>query len=100
MPTIEVLKTSTTKTKVQNKSEQVNEAHLIEQAQLPNEKQEKQAKVGKMSIWLKILLVLTLSIVALVIGAIVGYGVIGDGNPIDALKIETWRHIYDLVVKK
>lgn len=100
MPTIEVLKTSTTKTRVQNKSEQVNEVQLTEQAQLPNEEQDKKAKTGKMSIWLKILLVLTLSIVALVIGAIVGYGVIGDGKPMDALKIETWRHIYDLVVKK
>ncbi|MEW9500819.1 DNA-directed RNA polymerase subunit beta [Jeotgalibacillus marinus] len=29
----------------------------------------------------------------------VGYGVIGDGDPQDVLKKETWTHILDLVMK-
>lgn len=51
-------------------------------------------------IWLRILVVLVLTAVALLLGLMVGYGVIGDGNPTDALKIETWRHIINLVTTK
>mgnify|MGYP001425995542 CR=1 FL=1 len=32
-------------------------------------------------------------------GAMIGYGVIGDGNPFDVFKLSTWRHIYDIVNK-
>jgi len=37
---------------------------------------------------------------SLIGGLMVGYGVIGDGNPKDVLKKETWTHIVDLVVEK
>ncbi|MGX4670735.1 DNA-directed RNA polymerase subunit beta [Cerasibacillus sp. JNUCC 74] len=50
-------------------------------------------------IWLRIIVVSLLCIIALVIGLMVGYGVIGDGTPIDALKKETWQHIIDIVTK-
>lgn len=29
----------------------------------------------------------------------IGYGVLGDGRPLDALKPSTWQHIIDLVEK-
>lgn len=48
-------------------------------------------------IWLRILLVLALLAAAATAGAMVGYGVIGDGNPKDALKWETWQHILDIM---
>ncbi|WP_010531606.1 DNA-directed RNA polymerase subunit beta [Lentibacillus jeotgali] len=51
-------------------------------------------------IWLRIIVVLVLSAIALLVGLMVGYGIIGDGNPIDALKWETWQHIIDIVVKE
>src|SRR5699024_5718305 len=51
-------------------------------------------------IWQRIIVVLVLSAIALIVGVMVGYGVIGDGNPIDALKWETWQHIIDIVVKE
>ncbi|GGJ91678.1 hypothetical protein GCM10007063_12860 [Lentibacillus kapialis] len=51
-------------------------------------------------IWLRLIVVLVLSVIALLVGVMVGYGVIGDGNPTDALKWETWQHIIDIVVKK
>lgn len=50
-------------------------------------------------IWLRIVVVLIFSAAALVAGLMVGYGVVGDGNPIDALRIETWQHIIDIVTK-
>ncbi|RYG71617.1 DNA-directed RNA polymerase subunit beta [Lentibacillus lipolyticus] len=51
-------------------------------------------------IWLRIIAVLVLSAAALAAGLMIGYGVIGDGNPTDALKWETWQHIIDIVVKQ
>lgn len=48
-------------------------------------------------IWLRIILVLLLLIGAAVVGAMVGYGIIGDGNPGDVLKKETWVHILDII---
>lgn len=50
-------------------------------------------------IWLRIIVVLVLTAIALILGVIVGYGVIGDGAPLDALKKETWQHIVDIVTK-
>ncbi|CDQ38328.1 MULTISPECIES: DNA-directed RNA polymerase subunit beta [Virgibacillus] len=50
-------------------------------------------------IWLRIIVVLLLCLIALVIGLMIGYGVIGDGAPVDALKKETWQHIIDIVIK-
>lgn len=48
-------------------------------------------------IWLRIVIVLVLSILACVFGLMIGYGVIGDGNAIDALKWKTYQHILDLI---
>lgn len=51
-------------------------------------------------IWLRIILVLALIILAAALGAMVGYGVLGDGEPKDALKWETWQHIIDIMSGK
>lgn len=50
--------------------------------------------------WLRLLIVLILVIVSAIIGVIVGYSVIGTGDPGDALRKETWQHILDIVNKK
>ncbi|WP_068673745.1 DNA-directed RNA polymerase subunit beta [Oceanobacillus sp. Castelsardo] len=50
-------------------------------------------------IWLRIIVVLSLALTALVVGLMVGYGVLGDGNPIDALKVDTWQHLIDIVME-
>ncbi len=65
-------------------------------------KKEKKPKKGRrriLPIWLRILIVLLLSALALVLGVMVGYGIIGDGNPTDALEWDTWQHIFDIVTK-
>lgn len=51
-------------------------------------------------IWLRIIIVLVLIIIAAALGAMVGYGVIGDGKAADALKWETWQHIIDIMSGK
>lgn len=51
-------------------------------------------------LWLRLIFVGTLCLVAVLLGAVIGYGLIGDGYPLDALKFDTWRHIFDLVYEK
>lgn len=48
-------------------------------------------------IWLRIIIVIALVALAAVLGVMVGFGVIGDGQPADALKWETWQHILDIM---
>lgn len=51
-------------------------------------------------IWLRLVVITFLCAFALVVGSMVGFGLLGDGKAVDALKIETWRHIIDIVVKE
>ncbi|MFD1861887.1 DNA-directed RNA polymerase subunit beta [Planococcus chinensis] len=51
-------------------------------------------------IWLRIIIVLALIVIAAALGAMIGYGVIGDGKAADALKWETWQHILDIMSGK
>ncbi|MCA0971007.1 DNA-directed RNA polymerase subunit beta [Halobacillus litoralis] len=65
-------------------------------------KKEKKTRKGRrriLPIWLRIIIIVLLSALALILGAMVGYGIIGDGNPTDALQWETWQHIIDIVTK-
>ena len=57
-------------------------------------------RVRLIPIWLRVVLVLVAIVISVLSGVMVGYGVIGDGNPIDALSKSTWTHILDLVNKK
>lgn len=60
-------------------------------------KQQFWVQVRLLPIWLRILLVLLLLAGAAILGAIIGYGYIGDGEPMDVLKKETWTHILDII---
>ena len=48
-------------------------------------------------IWLRLLIVAGLIVIMVIIGALIGYSVIGGGNPIDVFKPSTWTHIVDIV---
>lgn len=60
----------------------------------------KKIKVRLIPIWLRVLIVIFLTVISLVAGVVTGYAVIGDGKPQDALKKQTWTHIIDLVKKE
>lgn len=50
-------------------------------------------------IWLRLIVILLLAAGALILGLMIGYGILGDGKALDALKMETWQHIVDIVKK-
>ncbi|SFH69556.1 DNA-directed RNA polymerase subunit beta [Pisciglobus halotolerans] len=59
----------------------------------------KQILLPMVSFLLKVLLVIVLIILAFIVGAMVGYGVLGDGHPTDVFKPEVWQHILSYLVK-
>ncbi|ELZ4693565.1 DNA-directed RNA polymerase subunit beta [Enterococcus faecalis] len=42
---------------------------------------------------LKILVVISLVIILFVVGTMIGYGLIGNGNPMDVFDKKIWTHI-------
>ncbi|MGG3739256.1 DNA-directed RNA polymerase subunit beta [Aeribacillus pallidus] len=66
----------------------------------PSSRTKKRVRVRLIPIWLRLIIVVVLTFVSLVVGAVVGYGVIGDGKPSDTFKKSTWTHIIDLVNKE
>lgn len=76
--------------------DQAEEKALTKKEQKAAKKAEKKEKRKFLSWWMILLLLIVFAILALIAGAIVGYS-LGDGDPLDALKVETWRKIYDLV---
>ena len=57
-------------------------------------------RVRLVPIWLRLVIIILLLVFSLTAGVIVGYGVIGSGKPLDALKQSTWTHIADLINKE
>jgi hypothetical protein len=70
----------------------------------PDEGRSKRRKSSKgktearvIPIWLRIILLFVAIIVSVVIGAAIGYSVIGNGDVSDVFKMDTWTHIMDLI---
>jgi hypothetical protein len=58
---------------------------------------EKKPRLRLIPIWLRILISIVLIGGCLILGLMFGYGVIGGGNPAEALKPDTWYHILDII---
>ena len=56
----------------------------------------KWVQIRMFPIWLRILLVILVFAGAAIAGLMVGYGVLGEGEPKDALKWDTYQHIFDI----
>lgn len=88
-PVLKEAKTSEKETRKQQKKQEKEE-----------KRKNKKPRRRVLPIWFRIIIVLVLCAAALITGLMIGYGVIGDGNPTDALDPDTWQHIIDIVKKK
>jgi uncharacterized membrane protein len=83
--------------------EEVKKAKKAKKEQNTNEQNYKnriRIRIRLIPIWVRVLLVLIFMVLSTLVGLIVGYGIIGNGNPADALEESTWQHIIDLVEKE
>ncbi|MBB5323967.1 flagellar basal body-associated protein FliL [Anoxybacillus tepidamans] len=70
-----------------------------QQTEQRTERRKKRLRVRLIPIWLRLIIVIVLMVMSTALGAMIGYGVLGDGKPLDALKPSTWQHIIDIVKK-
>lgn len=63
-------------------------------------KRRRKKRIRLIPIWLRLILVAIFAAASLVAGLVVGYGIVGDGEPGDVLNKETWQHIVDIVTKE
>lgn len=55
------------------------------------------AKKSFLLILLRLFVVFVLLVLAAIVGAMIGFGVIGDGDMLDVLKPSTWSHVFDIM---
>jgi ribosomal protein S12 methylthiotransferase accessory factor YcaO len=60
----------------------------------------KKVRVRLIPVWVKVAIVILLTVASALAGTVVGYGVIGNGKPSEALQKGTWTHIIDIINKK
>ena len=68
----------------------------MDKAQNKEQKKTYWVQIRMFPIWLRILLIILLLAAAVAAGLMIGYGVVGDGKPTDALKWETYQYILDI----
>jgi len=61
-------------------------------------KEKKRRKQTRLTPLGRFILSLILIVLTAVLGALIGYSLIGQGNPIDVFKLDTWIQLYDVVV--
>jgi phosphate/sulfate permease len=63
-----------------------------------NRKKKKLGRIRLIPIWVRLVIIITALLVSLALGAMVGYGIVGEGgDPLDIFDVETWYHIYDMI---
>lgn len=62
-----------------------------------DQKPRKWVQIRLIPIWLRILLVLLLLVSTVIVGAMFGYSVLGDGEATKIFHKETWTHIVDIM---
>lgn len=60
----------------------------------------KKIRVRLIPIWMRLGIIAVLLALGVLLGAIIGYSVLGSGKVSDTFSRETWTHIIDLVNKK
>lgn len=87
--------------KEDDESKQPKNRKEARKAKREERKKNPRGPIRYLPVWLRLLIVIALCFAGLVVGLMVGYGLIGDGeNPQDVLKIEFWESIYDYIQGK
>ncbi|MEF3330071.1 DNA-directed RNA polymerase subunit beta [Oceanobacillus oncorhynchi] len=70
-----------------------------EKQQRKREEKRSRPRLRIFPIWLRIIVITIFAAAAFIIGLMIGFAVLGDGSPLDVLRLETWQHIIDIVNK-
>lgn len=89
----------TKQTRMQKRQDRKVKKEKRVQEELPQDVLTEQpvVSIGLASWITRILIVVVLFLVVALVGSMIGYGVIGDGNPLQVLTPGTWTHIFDIM---
>ncbi|MDG5787284.1 DNA-directed RNA polymerase subunit beta [Evansella sp. AB-P1] len=60
-------------------------------------KKVKRGRIRIIPVWIRVVFVLALFAGSLIVGVMVGFGIVGEGEPMDVLNRDTWYQLYDLI---
>lgn len=83
-----------------NPSEEAESVTSREAMRKKEQEATKKLRVRVFPVWLRLIVILVLCVIALVGGAMMGYGIIGKGDPLNVFDIKTWTHIRDIIYLK
>jgi len=70
-----------------------------EAEQNPPKNKKQQMRFRLIPLWLRLIIIMILVSASLLAGIYVGFAILGPGDASEAFKLETWKHILDLVNK-
>ena len=68
--------------------------------QSSKKRKRQKVRVRLIPIWLRLIIIGFLLFLSIIVGAMIGYSVLGDGHPFDVLKKSTWQHIVNFVTEE
>lgn len=86
--------------KVAETREQVKQAKKEMKAERESGEQRKRIRIRLIPLWLRLLLIAVLIVLCVILGAMFGYSVMGNGKATDVFDKSTWTHIIDLIKRE
>lgn len=86
--------------KVAETREQLKQAKKEKKAERESGERRKRIRIRLIPLWLRLLLIAVLIVLCVILGAIFGYSVMGNGKVTDVFDKSTWTHITDLIKKE
>lgn len=83
--------------KVAETREQVKQAKKELKAERESGEKRKRMRIRLIPLWLRLLIIAVLFVLCVILGAMFGYSVMGNGKATDVFEKSTWTHITDLI---
>ena len=95
----EIKKTESTVEKLQdNANEKETRQQKKQERQVKKSQRKNQRATHRIfPIWLRLIVVFVLIVAAVILGLVIGYSVLGDGDPLDVLTFELWERIIHIM---
>lgn len=87
-------------TREQHKQEKKEKAKGKAESEVSTASKRKRIRIRLIPLWLRLIIIVLLIGASVILGAIVGFSVIGDGEAKDVFEKTTWTYILDLIEKE
>lgn len=86
--------------KVAETREQVKQAKKEMKAERESGEKRRRIRIRLIPLWLRLVLIAVSIVLCVILGAMFGYSVMGNGDATDVFDKSTWTHVMDLIKKE